>query len=306
MATLEELLAQARSDADSYYKGQAAQANTAYNAEIASLQKALNNALAQEEISKTEANRLFDEGVASINSQSYNNSQVTDLTAHQNGINFSQQYLAQMQGDQFRTNQLQQSNTNQRNVRLTDIANRINTLRQNNDLSVAQATTSYNNNLVNLRTESDRMYNDRASSLNEMLYKQQLEYDLMLKQAALAAQSAGGSGGGGGGSSYSSRSGGGGSSSGGTAAANTTLSKAVNSYKGAKGQSQLDMYYANQQAQRNKTTSVLRQNNALANLKPIKAPARNPSLTSAQVANMLRKDAGVSTSKWRGTAKKSK
>ena len=292
MATLQELLASARADAESYYKGQSALANTNYNAEITALQQALNNALAVEETSKTDAETAFNQALADINQSAYNNSQVTDLTAHNNGINFSQQYLAQMQGDQFRTNQLNQNNTGQRNMRLAEIANRINTLKQNNSLSVAQASTSYNNNLLNLRVESDRMYNDRATSLNQMAYEQNL---------ALARQASLGGGGGGG-----SRSGSTGGTLATTKAPSNTLGKALPAFQAAKSNTQLDQYYANQTANRkaNSGTSVVRLNSGLNNLNPIKAPAKNPSMTAAQVANMLRKDAGVSTSKWFGSSKK--
>ena len=117
--------------------------------QLASLEKAYNDAISDGKISVREAQEQFQAEKTAIEKQAYLDSERTMLYSNEMGIQNSQQMLGLMQGDNARTNELHQSARLQKEKRINDITDRLNRVKQDYTLDSGLAYNQYNSGLLN-------------------------------------------------------------------------------------------------------------------------------------------------------------
>lgn len=274
MATLEELLLSARSNADQWLTGQKATAQSSYDAEVNALRKALELGVTEQNQLSGQAKRDYENQVAQINQQVYNDSQLRQSMGYGAGMQNSQQFLAQMSGDQYRRQQMDAGVAKDRDARLGDIANRIASLKTQTDFDLSSALSGYNSRLAGLSSEAENMYNNNVLSLREKQLEQEYALQRMQQEYAMASRSAGSPGGGGTPSGVT------------QTTASPTLAKSVSQYNTAVNSTPLDAYYKSQVSKVSpvKQSSAL---NTMAKSGMLKTPAKDKNLTQLQVMNMM-------------------
>lgn len=150
---------------DEYYNMQEAVLKKARDSQISELEKAYMNAVQEGRIGIDEARDMFAEASTEIHDQAYLNSQSTDLLALQNGIQNSQQLLGLKAGDNARENELINTQMSERDSRISDIRNRLDSILNQKNLDVVGAKNDFNNNLAQARAQSQMMYNEQMGGL---------------------------------------------------------------------------------------------------------------------------------------------
>jgi hypothetical protein len=266
----------AKKSSDAYYTSlQSGYAKTRDDA-IAEITKNYNADVASGKVSITDAQNAYAEAVKQINSQYYNDAQLTNTTAFSRGLGNSQQMAGLMLGDASRRNTNVNDSGSERDKQIAAINTRIQALTTQKNADVAQENKDYNYNITQARAEA-----------NKMLYD---------------AQASGyGSGGGGGGGGYSS--GGGGRSSSGKKSSGSSSSSggtgglvdAYKTYLSTKTNTALDQY--NSRALNLGKRSVVQTKyvnpivNATHNYAP--APGKNSNLSAYDKWKILKTDFGL-------------
>lgn len=145
LQAMQDLLQQS---ANSQIQQQDALLKQALDRQLTDLQKSLNDAIAQGELSVREANQQFESAKQQIQQQAYTDSEYTRLVSQQRGISNSQQSLGLIQGDQSRTNSLINQNLTTRDQQINTITNQLNNIRNNTNLDIANANANYNYGLA--------------------------------------------------------------------------------------------------------------------------------------------------------------
>ena len=117
--------------------------------QLASLEKAYNDAILDGKISVREAQEQFQAEKTAIEKQAYLDSERTMLYSNEMGIQNSQQMVGLMHGDNARTNELHQSARLQKEKRINDITDRLNRVKQDYTLDSGLAYNQYNSGLLN-------------------------------------------------------------------------------------------------------------------------------------------------------------
>jgi hypothetical protein len=266
----------AKKSSDAYYTSlQAGYAKTRDDA-IAEITKNYNTDVASGKVNIQDAKDAYAEAVKQINSQYYNDAQLTNTTAFSRGLGNSQQMAGLMLGDASRRNTSVNDSGSERDKQIQAINTRIAALTTQKNADVALENKDYNYNITQARADA-----------NKMLYD---------------AQASGyGSGGGGGGGGYSSGGGGrssSGSKSSGSSKSGGSTSDLVNSYKtylSTKTNTALDQY--NSRALNLGKRSVVQTKyvnpivNATHNYAP--APGKNSNLSAYDKWKILKTDFGL-------------
>lgn len=115
------------------------------DAQIAEIQKALEDAVAEGKISTREAQSQFDSGKKEIEKEAYRQMQSTKLQSQNRGISNSQQMLGLQQGDNSRKLSMLNENLTTRDKRVNDIKDRLDSIKNKSaiDTSTANATFGY-------------------------------------------------------------------------------------------------------------------------------------------------------------------
>src|SRR6185312_1736508 len=123
MGAIEEML---RKMTESAFSSQDALLQQTRDEELSALQKALNDAVAQGEISVREAERQFEMNKQEIDKRAYQDAELTQLMSQDRGIQNSAQSIGLMQGDQARRQSLLNTNMSDRDMRINDVRDRLN------------------------------------------------------------------------------------------------------------------------------------------------------------------------------------
>jgi polyhydroxyalkanoate synthesis regulator phasin len=182
-----------RNSSDAQYKQQEAGFAKTRDEQVSGIQRAFDEAVKTGQLSIEEANLAFDGAVKQLDANLYRDSQLTNISSFDRGIQNSQQMIALQQGDVARKNTQQTEFSTERTRRVNALTDRIASITKQKDLDVNQARTDYNYNITGARASADQ-------SLNEGLFQlKQSEYSNMQAMAqALASRSFNGGGGGGG------------------------------------------------------------------------------------------------------------
>lgn len=173
-----------RESADGMFAQQEAMLGQARDEQIAQLEKAYADAIAQGTISVRDAEAQFQEQLSVINQNAYQDAQRTQLLGTDMGIQNSQQMVGMMQGDNARKNSMINQNMTTRDKRVNDIKDRINAIKANKDLDIASANANYNYGVAGARGQIDsQMYQNMFDMHSkDMLQQNQNAFNFGLNQ----------------------------------------------------------------------------------------------------------------------------
>jgi hypothetical protein len=182
-----------KNSSDSMFKQQEAGFMKTRDEQINGIKSAFDEAVKTGQMSIDEANQAYDGAVKQLDANLYRDSQLTNLTSFDRGLQNSQQMIALQQGDVNRKNVAQTEYATERTRRVSALNDRIASITKQKDIDVNQANTDFNYNVTGARAQADMQLNDGMFQLK------QAEYDRMASLAqALASRSFNGGGGGGG------------------------------------------------------------------------------------------------------------
>lgn len=160
-----------KKNADSYYNTQVGMHTKARDNAIAQLQMAYENAVAEGKISMDEARNQFADAKAQIEEQSYLDAQRSQVYGNEMGIQNSQQMLALQAGDNARANKAVNTASTERDRRINELQNRINSITKQKDLDIANQRNTFDANLTQARGQADQMYNQGLLGLRQGDYE---------------------------------------------------------------------------------------------------------------------------------------
>lgn len=173
---------------DAYFNNQLALLNNARQQQIAELEKAYSDAVAEGQISIRDAEAQFERQKQEIEKQTYLDSERTGLAANEAGIQNSQQMLAMMAGDNARANALVNTNVSERDKRINDIKDRIASIQKQKSLDIASTNASYQNELLAARSQADLAYSDKMFNVQLGDYGAERDWGYAQKGEALKHQ----------------------------------------------------------------------------------------------------------------------
>lgn len=180
LSAIEQML---RDSANSAYQSQEAVLAQTRDAELAALQKALNDAVSQGNMSVREAERQFEANKSEIERMAYQDAQRTNISAESRGIANSQQLLGLMAGDNARKTSLINKNMTDRDMRVNDIRDRLNAVKSNISLDMAGANSRYGYAAAGARGQVDAQLMQQLAGMHmsdyEMSRQQQFGLDQM-------------------------------------------------------------------------------------------------------------------------------
>ena len=171
---------------DDYIAAQTAQIEKAYAQEIANLESAYAEAVAEGRMSVREAEKAFEEQKGVIEQQSYLDNEALRVHAQQRGIQNSQQLLGLEMGAASRTTSMISDNMSERDKRVADIKDRINTLTLQKDLAATSAQASRDYGIAGATAEGSRMYNESMGNMMQQDYfnRQGFDHDRNMQDQA--------------------------------------------------------------------------------------------------------------------------
>lgn len=260
-----------KNSSNAQYKQQEAGFARTRDQQINDIGKAFDEAVKTGKVSIEEANIAFDDAVKQLDANLYRDTQLTNITGFDRGIQNSQQLIGLQQGDTNRKNVQQTEFSVERTRRVNALNDRIASLTKQKDLDIGQAKTDYNYNITGARASADM-------ALNEGLFQlKQTEYNNMQAMAqALASRSFSSGGGGGGGSTRTT------SKPTYTVSPSKTLDNSLKEFVASKQQTSLDDYYTRRQN--------LTKRSVMDTRTPLGAPvsvANNPTLSAYEKMKMF-------------------
>lgn len=175
--------------ADGYVQNQKAQLDRMKAQQVNELQKLYQEAIEAGQISIRDAEQQFNEGVKAIEKRAYQDSELTNLHAQSRGIQNSQQMVGLMQGDQIRRATLENENLNQKNIRINNIKDRLNTIKIQKDLDIAKVNSAHDIGMLQAQGQAGMMKAQNMFDLMKEDYSahrnQQFNIDNMLRQHGL-------------------------------------------------------------------------------------------------------------------------
>jgi hypothetical protein len=173
-----------KKSSESYFDGQKAMLGASRDTQINQLKKAYDEAVRQGNLSITDANRQFEEQVEQINQNAYKDSQVTQLVSNRMGIQNSQQMVGLMAGDNARKNSLTRDSMSDRDYRVNQLKDRINSLGLKKDLDIQTANTMYDAGIQQARSQADMMYTDKWANIQHEDYTARRNYGFEMSKIA--------------------------------------------------------------------------------------------------------------------------
>lgn len=176
---------------------QQAQLGMARDQQLAEIEMALQKAIANGQLSIRQAEQQFEEAKKGIYDQAYRDSELTNLTAHDRGIQNSAQMIGLMQGDAYRRDSLLNQNLTTRDQSINEINQQLNQLKYEADINKGLANSQYNygmagasadinakmlEQLANMSFQDYQRLADQGFKLNVMGLEQQFALEQMAKQ----------------------------------------------------------------------------------------------------------------------------
>lgn len=124
-------------------KQQDASLKQARDGEINDLNKGYNEAINAQKTEQRNTQTAFEDQKKAVQNQAYLDRHQTNVVAEDRGIQNSQQMIGLMQGDQMRTKSLLNENLTKRDRRLSEIRDRMNTIKLNKQLDIKNANRQY-------------------------------------------------------------------------------------------------------------------------------------------------------------------
>ena len=143
---------------------------SARDKQLAEIQKGLNNAVEEGKISVREAEEQFATQKAAIEKEAYKDSEITQLTAHDRGIQNSAQMLGLMAGDNERKNTMINENVTTRDQRINSITDRLNAIKNNSAIDSQNAHATYGYGLASAQGQigAQKAQQEFAMGLEDM------------------------------------------------------------------------------------------------------------------------------------------
>jgi hypothetical protein len=172
---------------ESQAQAQVSQAEAGYaqarDQQIAELQKTLNQAVLDGQLSVKQAEQQFEAQKKQIQAQSYQDQEVTSQNAQAMGIQNSQQMLGMMASDQARNQSLNNDNMTARDMKIYEINNRLNAIKSSVGTDMATVNSNYNHAVTQAQSQiMANMYGTQyETQLNEYnrLANLQAQFDQM-------------------------------------------------------------------------------------------------------------------------------
>lgn len=153
-----------QNSAQAQISSQQAQLGQARDQQLMEIERALQKAISDGQLSIRQAEQQFAQAKQEIENQAYLDSERTNLTAHDRGIQNSAQMIGLMQGDQARQQGLMNQNMSQRDVTINEINHQLNQLNYDAGINRSMANNQYNYGLAGAMGEINaNMYNQLAS-----------------------------------------------------------------------------------------------------------------------------------------------
>jgi len=154
---------------DASYNNQQSMLEQTKNNNLTNLEKALGDANFEGEQGQKEAEKALVAEQGAINEDAYMNSQATNLSGENRGVQNSQQMLAMQQGDQRHASGLSSDARTQRDERIGGIKDRLAQIQNNYNLDVTSANKNYDTGLQGARAQSDMQF---AQGMSQMQMEQ--------------------------------------------------------------------------------------------------------------------------------------
>lgn len=164
-----------KSQSDSFFDNQESMLDSAKEKQLNDLKKAFDRAIKDGKMSEEEAIEQFEDNIEAINEEGYSASQATALSGEARGIGNSQQLLAMQQGDQRHTSSMRDDNRRDRDKRINEIIDRIDTISNEFDLDNIEAENIYQNDLRGARAQADQMIAEGMGEMSKAEYMQSLQ-----------------------------------------------------------------------------------------------------------------------------------
>jgi hypothetical protein len=182
-----------RNQSDSFLKEQESQFAQQRDQQLASLQKAYADAVANGEMSVREAEEAFKTQSGEIEKQAYLDSEASKLNAEGRGIGNSQQFMGMMASDNAREMGLHNSNQGARDKRVADIRDRIKAITTQRDLDLANVNNQFANQMSGARAQAQgnlmqgltSLFSDDLASQRDYLNNSRLQTDAQKHQKAM-------------------------------------------------------------------------------------------------------------------------
>lgn len=159
-----------KASSEGYYANQKAMIDSALSTNLAQLQKTYEQAIADGMISIRDAQTAFTEQKAALEKQAYQDSEITALYSNAMGIQNSQQAIGLMQGDQARMANLSNKNMSERDMKIANIKDRINSLGNIAKISAVDAQAQHDYGLAGARGQADLNYSNGLFGLQQADY----------------------------------------------------------------------------------------------------------------------------------------
>ena len=187
-------------------QSQQAQLGMARDQQLAEIDKAFQQAVANGEMSVREAEKQYNVAKEQINQQAYIDSEVTSLHGQNRGIQNSAQMIGLMQGDQARQGSLLNQNVTTRDEQVNAINNQLKQMEYDAGINKSIANSQYNyglagaegeiqanlmNNMANLTYEEFARLQAQQTGFNQLGLQQQFNRENMTTEQMYALQQAG-------------------------------------------------------------------------------------------------------------------
>jgi hypothetical protein len=167
---------QYKKSADAYYNNQKSLLDAQKIGDLVDINNAYDQNVEAENKNTRDVSNQYDDRLGEINTDAYRQSQLTQLGAQDAGIQNSQQLLGLQAGDVYRTSNMKQGASTERDRLLADINGRISTLQKQKLNDVNKVNSQYNSNLRGARATADGMYYDKSSGFDADNYTQDRQH----------------------------------------------------------------------------------------------------------------------------------
>jgi hypothetical protein len=166
--------------ADAQKKSQEAQLAQARDKQIAELKKALDDAVAEGEISVRESEKQFNEQKQEIEQQAFDQSGAMKLGAQSRGIQNSQQMNAMQSDADMRKNSIISKTMTERDLRVNNVRDRINSIKNKSAIDIAGANSAYDQGVTSVNSGIDAQMFDNMFKMQQEQFQAERDqgYDL--------------------------------------------------------------------------------------------------------------------------------
>lgn len=143
--------------------------------QIAQLESAYAQAVADGNISVRQAEQDFIAKKADLEKQAYQDTQKTSLYGQDMGIQNSQQQVGLMQGDMARSASLNNQNKTTRDQRVADVRDRLSAITKQKNLDIANANAQYSSGILKTNSEASMNYSNNMFGMLKDSYNANLQ-----------------------------------------------------------------------------------------------------------------------------------